>query len=100
LTLSLDNLKRLKDAFDRNRDSLHRNREINKSDAFVKKLRIIIEELSEYRDALRHKFVSLSETERIYHNLYKQIPRYYELQDESIMTLLVVPKKQKRFSWS
>jgi predicted RNase H-like nuclease (RuvC/YqgF family) len=100
LTLSLDNLKRLKDAFDNKRDSLQRDKEINKSDAFIKKLNSTIDELSKYRDALKQKSLKLSETERLYLNLYRQIPRYYELQEESMITLLASPKKQKRFSWS
>jgi predicted RNase H-like nuclease (RuvC/YqgF family) len=100
LTLSLDNLKRLKDAFDNKRDSLQRDREINKSDAFIERLNSTIDELSKYRDALRQKFLKLSETERLYLNLYRQIPRYYELQEESVVTLLASPKKQKKFSWS
>jgi len=100
LTLSLDNLKRLRDAFDKNRDSLQIDKEINKNEAFMKKLHGIIDELSEYLDALRQKSLKLSETERLYLNLYKQIPRYYELQEESIFSLLAHPKEQKRFSWS
>jgi predicted RNase H-like nuclease (RuvC/YqgF family) len=101
LTLSLDNLKRLKDAFDNKRNSLQIDREINKSDAFVKKLNSTIDELTKYRDALRQKFLKLSETKRLYINLYKQIPRYYELQEESVVSAIPAsPKKQKRFSWS
>jgi uncharacterized protein (DUF3084 family) len=100
LTLSLDNLKWLKDAFENKRDLLQRDREINKSDAFIKKLYTTIKELSQYRDNLRQKSLKLDETERLYLNLYKQIPQYYKLQEESIITLLAPPKKQKRFSWS
>jgi len=100
LTLSLNNLKRLKDAFENKKGFLKRDKEINKSDAFIRKLLNIIDELSEYRNSLRQKSLKLSDTERLYLNLYKQIPRYYELQEESIVTMLMPPKKQKRFSWS
>jgi hypothetical protein len=100
LTTTLYNLQLLKDTFDTKRRFLQRDREINKSDAFVKKLNHTIDELSKYRDALKQKSISLNETERLYKNLYKQIPRYYELQEESRVTLLAHPKKQKRFSWS
>ena len=75
LTLSLDNLKRLKDAFDNKRDSLEIDKDINKSDVFIKKLHNTIDELLEYRDALRQKSLKLGDTERLYLNLYRQIPR-------------------------
>lgn len=100
LTQSLDNLKRLKDSFDSKRASLNIFKEINKSDTFTKKLYSKIYELSEYRESLWQKSLKLGETERLYMNLFKKIPRYYELQEENFINLLEAPSKQKRFSWS
>ena len=96
----LDNLKLLKESLDKRRDTLYTDREINKIDAFIKKLSVKIVELSEYQDTLIQKSINLSDTERLYLNLYREIPRYYELQEESRANLFTSPKKQKKFSWS
>ncbi|NEW59894.1 hypothetical protein GSY74_01245, partial [Sulfurovum sp. bin170] len=59
-----------------------------------------IDELSEYKNSLKQKCSKLSEIDKVYKNLYEQIPRYYELQEENLMSLLAPPVKQKMFSWS
>jgi len=100
LSLSLDNLKRLKEAFHNKRELILTDKEFNKSNAFIKKLNSKIDELSEYKNSLKQKYIKLNETEKVYKNLYKQIPRYYELQEDNFMNLLAPSVKQKMFSWS
>jgi hypothetical protein len=92
---SLENLRRLKEAFVNKIDTLKLRQERNKSHAYIRKISHRIEELNRYKSALEQKQEKLFETEKLYRNLYYQIPRYYELREEHYLNLLAYKGESK-----
>ncbi len=88
MTNIIENLTKLRDGF------LNKNRflvsiyDINRSNLFIKKINIKIDELNSYISKLEQKHSILKDIEKIYSFLYKEIPRHCNLEEENYLKLL------------
>lgn len=88
LGLTIIDLKRLEEGFRAKNVYFQSEKAINKSRFFLREIEANIIKLKEYQLSLESKHNSLGDIEKIYHTLFKKIPRYHELQEESHLFLL------------
>lgn len=92
LSYSIVDLGRLAEGF-KNKDMFFESQMIkNKNTFYLNEIRRKVKELQEIELSLLMKYDDLSEIEKIYHKLFKSIPRYQDLNEESHL-LLAAPKK-------
>jgi len=92
LSYSIVDLGRLSEGF-KNKDMFFESQMIkNKNTFYLNEIRRKVKELQEIELSLLMKYDDLSEVEKIYHKLFKSIPRYQDLNEESHL-LLAAPKK-------
>jgi len=82
------NLERLRKAFMDKNMFIFDQGILQKSQFYIKKLTTKSRELESYKLSLKNRANSLNCTEKSYHNLFKKIPRYHELQEDSYLFLL------------
>jgi len=88
ISFSIYNLKLLHSAIYQKSLFIKDKKILNKSKAFINTLNNKIEELKEYEKALKQKYNILNDNFKLYDFIYKQIPRYYELQEENYLNIL------------
>ncbi|MBU1957491.1 hypothetical protein KJ680_03705 [bacterium] len=94
LRLTIIDLKRLEEGFRAKNIYFQSEIAINKSKYFIREIEANIFKLKECQISLESKHNSLGDIEKIYNSLFKKIPRYHELQEESHLRLLPsVPKR-------
>ena len=93
LDFSIVDLKRLQDGFSETNIFFKNDKAKNKSKFFFKEIENNINQLSEYQLSLLMKYNNLMDIEKVYSVLFKKIPRYNELIEESHLLLLAPRKK-------
>ncbi len=88
LSYSINDLERLKDAFLTKNMFFENDKVKNKSKFFMSKIESKMSTLEEYQVSLLMKYNDLVEVEKLYRQLFIQIPRYHELQEETHRLLL------------
>jgi len=87
---ALKNLRRLQNAFqDKNMFIINQDM-LKKSQFYINQINIKILELEEYQNSLRDKLSLLQTNERMIIKLFRKIPRYYELVEETYLQLPTV----------
>jgi len=92
LTYSITDLGRLQEGFSDKSMFFENDKVKNKSKFYINEIDGQIEELQSCQCSLLTKYNDLYDIEKIYHRLYKRIPRYYELCEETHL-LLDAPAK-------
>ena len=93
LSYSLKDLERLKDAFLKRNMFFEDDKVKNKSKFFMSEIESKISSVEESLTALDMKYNNLVEVEKLYRQLFVQIPRYYELREETHLLLLSPARK-------
>ncbi len=88
LSHSIKELERLKEAFLNKNMFFENNKVKNKSKFFMKEIESKISILEEYHLSLLMKYNDLVEVEKLYQELFIQIPRYHELREDTHLLLL------------
>jgi len=88
LSLSIIDLKRLESSFQKKKIYSESQQVLNKANFFLLEIEVQIKVLKEYKYSLELKHNSLVNIEKLYNNLFKKIPRYHELQEDSTFQLL------------
>ncbi len=83
-----ENLVKLRDSFINKNRFLVSKYDINRSNFFIKKINIKVKELNDCISQLEHKYFILEDIDKIYSSLYKEIPRYSDLEEEKYLKLL------------
>ncbi|CAA6827201.1 MAG: Unknown protein [uncultured Sulfurovum sp.] len=92
LSYSIIDLKRLSEGFHNKNMFFESDNVKNKNKFYIDEIDRKIEELQKIQLSLLMKYDSFSETEKIYHKLFKRIPRHENLREETYL-LLVNPLK-------
>jgi len=87
LTYSITDLGRLKDGFSEKNMFFENEKAKNKSKFYINEIEGQIKELQECQFSLLIKYNDLYDIEKVYHRLYKRIPRYHELCEETHLLL-------------
>ncbi len=93
LSHSLNDLEQLKDAFLTKNMFFENDKVKNKSRFFMREIERNMSKLEEYQVSLLMKYNDLVEVEKLYGQLFIQIPRYNELREETYLLLLSDEKK-------
>lgn len=93
LSHSLNDLEQLKDAFLTKNMFFENDKVKNKSRFFMSEIERNMSKLEEYQVSLLMKYNDLVEVEKLYGQLFIQIPRYNELREETYLLLLSDEKK-------
>ena len=93
LSYSINDLERLKDAFLTKNMFFENDKVKNKSKFFMSEIENKISSLEEYQISLLMKYNDLIEVEKLYEQLFIQIPRYHELREETYLLLLSPVRK-------
>ncbi len=93
LSYSIKDLGRLKEGFSKKSMFFENDKIKNKSKFYINELEAKIEQLQEYWNTIVIRYNNSSDIEKIYNNLFKQIPRYKELNEEAHLLLLSPTKK-------
>jgi len=93
LSLSVVDLKRLADGFERKKIYFQNEKTRNKSKFFVSEIALHITKLEMYQLSLESKHNNLEDTEKVYKSLFLKVPRYHELREETHVMLLPPSKK-------
>ncbi len=93
LSYSINDLERLKDAFLTKNMFFENDKVKNKSKFFMSKIESKMSTLEEYQVSLLMKYNDLVEVEKLYQQLFIQIPRYHELCEETHLLLLSPVRK-------
>ncbi len=88
LSHSIHELERLKDAFLKKNMFFEDDKVKNKSKFFMSEIESKMSSLEEYQLSLLMKYNDLVEVEKLYQQLFIQIPRYHELREETYLLLL------------
>ena len=88
LSHSLNDLEQLKDAFLTKNMFFENDKVKNKSRFFMSEIERNMSKLEEYQVSLLMKYNDLVEVEKLYGQLFIQIPRYNELREETYLLLL------------
>ena len=94
LSLSIIDLKRLEESFCGKNIYFQNEQTLNKSNFFIAEVKEKISLLKGYQASLESKHTRINDIEKIYNTLFKQIPRYHELQEESNLQCLPRAKKK------
>ncbi|NEW61259.1 hypothetical protein GSY74_08180 [Sulfurovum sp. bin170] len=86
---TLKNLKRLKKAFQDKNMFIFNQDMLKKSQFYINQIDIRIWKLEECQDFLRDKLRLLNTNNRMIGRLFKRIPRYHELREESYLSLSI-----------
>ena len=87
LSYSITDLGRLKEGFSDKNMFFESNKVKNKSKFFINEIDGQMKQLQECQFSLLMKYNDLYDIEKIYHRLYKRIPRYQELREETHLLL-------------
>ncbi len=93
LTYSINDLERLKEAFLTKNMFFENDKVKNKSKFFMSEIESKMSSLEEYQLSLLMKYNDLVEVEKLYQQLFIQIPRYHELREETYLLLLSPVRK-------
>ena len=93
LEYSIVDLGRLQKSFSQKNSSIENSQIKNKSKFYINEIDDHIKKLEEYQLSLLMKYNDLTDIEKIYYRLFKRIPRYHELQEETHLLLLSPVKK-------
>ena len=93
LSYSINDLERLKDAFLTKNMFFENDKVKNKSKFFMSEIENKMSSLEEYQISLLMKYNDLVEVEKLYEQLFIQIPRYHELREETHLLLLSPVRK-------
>jgi len=93
LEYSIVDLGRLQKSFSQKNISIENSQVKNKSKFYINEIADHIKKLEEYQFSLLMKYNDLTDIEKIYYGLFKKIPRYHELQEETHLLLLSPVKK-------
>ena len=93
LAHSINELERLKDAFLTKNMFFEDDKVKNKSKFFMTEIENNMSRLEEYHVSLLMKYNDLVEVEKLYEQLFIQIPRYHELHEETHLLLLSPVRK-------
>ena len=93
LSYSLKDLERLKEAFLRRNMFFEDEKVKNKSKFFMSEIESKISSVEKSLTSLRMKYNDLVEVEKLYQQLFIQIPRYHELREETHLLLLSPARK-------
>jgi hypothetical protein len=88
LSLTILDLKRLKESFYGKNIYFQNEKIVNKSKFFISEIEEKITLLKEYECSLELKRNDVNDVERVYNTLLKKIPRYNKLQEERYLHLL------------
>ena len=88
LSLSITDLKRLEESFRGKNIYFQSEQTLNKSKFFITEIEEKIIMLKNYQSSLESKYNSVNDIEKVYDSLFKKIPRYQELEEESYLHLL------------
>ena len=88
LAHSINELERLKDAFLTKNMFFENDKVKNKSKFFMTEIESKMSSLEEYHLSLLMKYNDLVEVEKLYQQLFIEIPRYHELREETHLLLL------------
>ena len=88
LSHSIHELERLKDAFLKKNMFFEDDKVKNKSKFFMSEIESKMSSLEEHQLSLLMKYNDLVEVEKLYQQLFIQIPRYHELREETYLLLL------------
>ena len=94
LVFSVTDLKRLEDSFHRENIYFQNKKKLKKSKFCINEIESNIAKLKKYENSLSSKHNNLKDTEKIYNRLFKKIPRYHELHEETYLMLLTTPIKK------
>jgi len=84
----IETLTKLKNSFNNKNRFLVSSLDLNRSNFFIKKINIKIDELNRYKSQLEQKYTTLMEIEKMYSSLYREIPRFNDLKEDSYLKLL------------
>jgi len=87
LSYSITDLGRLKEGFSDKNMFFESNKVKNKSKFFINEIDGQMKQLQECQFSLLMKYNDLYDIEKMYHRLYKRIPRYQELREETHLLL-------------
>ena len=93
ISLSIVDLNRLSEGFQKKHSSFKDKKSLNKSKFYINEIGVKIDDLKKYELLLSSKHHHLSETERKYNFMLKKIPRYHELREENHLLLTDKIKK-------
>ena len=93
LAHSISELERLKDAFLTKNMFFENDKVKNKSKFFMSEIESKMSRLEEYHISLLMKYNDLFEVEKLYQQLFIEIPRYHELREETHLLLLSPVRK-------
>lgn len=84
---TLKNLKRLQKAFEDKNMFLFDQEILKKSQSYITRIGSKIRELEQYHSLLRNRREQLQSNDKEYHALFKRIPRYHELREETYLRI-------------
>ena len=93
LTYSITDLGRLKEGFSEKNLFFESDKVKNKSKFYMNEIEGQIKQLQECQFSLLMKYNDLYDLEKVYQRLYKRIPRYQELREETHLLLASSSKK-------
>jgi len=88
LSLSIVDLKRLRESFLRKSRTFESIQMLNKSNFYINEIEAQLNVLDEYKLSLELKHNNLKDIEQLYTMLLQKIPRYQELQEERYLRML------------
>jgi len=88
LSLIIIDLKRLEESFRGKNIYFQNEKTLNKSKFFISEIEEKITLLKEYQCSLESKHNSVNDIEKVYNSLFKRIPRYQKIEEESYLHLL------------
>jgi hypothetical protein len=88
LSLSIIDLKRLRDSFYSKSLSFESAQMLNKSTFYINEIEAQLRVLDEYKLSLELKHNNIKDVELLYASLLRKIPRYHELQEERYLRML------------
>ena len=88
LSLSIIDLKRLRDSFYSKSLSFESAQMLNKSNFYINEIEAQLNVLDEYKLSLELKHNNIKDVELLYASLFRKIPRYHEIQEERYLKML------------
>jgi len=88
LSLSIVDLKRLRDSFYSKSLSFESAQMLNKSNFYINEIEAQLNVLDEYKLSLELKHNNIKDVELLYASLFRKIPRYHEIQEERYLKML------------
>jgi hypothetical protein len=87
ISLTIKNLKRLRDAFEDKNVFIFNTEVLDKSNYYIGRINSKIKELESYQCSLEDNLERIEYNDKKYKTLFKKIPRYYELNEEIYLQL-------------